>query len=181
MSTAEISFSPVQRQLAAYEEAWRADHDEALRCRVEEDLLAVGVMLFHLLRRIEQTWRDQVFRGLREYSPEEDAAHQQHYRNWLRTSETSLSRLLPLEARFGSVANAAEFRDCVARAHALLAAWTPPALSPAVGLRDMQLDPQAANDLQQLLDRAGPADAPPSRPLRRLPTADASFLKKRTP
>jgi hypothetical protein len=41
----------------------------------------------------------------------------------------------------------------------------------------MQLGEQAAADLREILQRTGSAEAPPTRPLRRLPTGDASFFK----
>jgi hypothetical protein len=45
----------------------------------------------------------------------------------------------------------------------------------------MTLSPEAAAELQRLLDRAGPASTPPPRPLRKIEAADPSFLKEAAP
>jgi hypothetical protein len=166
----------------AYEESWKEDHDVALRCRDVEEVLAVGIAVFELLRRVEQTWREAVFREVEDFNAEDDAAIRQCYHNWLLPTEAFLGRLPPFERRFGAIEGVAEIRDRVQEARGLLASWQPPALSGAVGLREMQLDEAGATGLRSLLDRAGPPGAPPTRPLRPVPMADASFLKKdRTP
>jgi hypothetical protein len=171
--------SALRRQIAAYEESWKADHEAAMRCRDVEDVLAVGIMTFQLLERREQSWRDRVFRGTEDYRAEDDAATREGFDRWLATTEALLNRVAVLEQQFGSVEGAAELSRCAERARLLLAKWRAPALSAAVGLRESQLDPESAKTLQALLDRAGDAQTPPPRPLRRLPTAEASLLRKR--
>jgi len=50
-----------------------------------------------------------------------------------------------------------------------------PHLSLAVGLRDMVLSPEAASQLDQLIEEA--TTNPPPMPQRRMQTGDASLLK----
>lgn len=176
MSAVGTRLAPIQKQLEAYEESWREDHKAALRCRDVEEVLAVGTMIFQLIQRLEQSWRDRVFRGTEEYTAEEEAAIQRYYRAWLPLSEKVLSELLLLERPFGSVEGADELRRCTEQVREILSAWSAPQLSAAVGLREMQLDEQGARELRTLLDRAGTPETPPTRPLRRFPVADTSFL-----
>jgi hypothetical protein len=175
MNSTERRFDPVWRQIAVYEESWQQDHDEAMRCRDLEDGLAVGVALFHLIERIDQSWRDRVFRGAEPFQAEDDAAIRLLYELWLHPSGRITARIEQFEAKFENVERAGEFRVCRRRALETLAAWSPPALSAAVGLREMTLGAEAAGELQALLDRP---PASPVRPSRRLPVADSSFLRK---
>ncbi len=169
--------SPVQRQLEAYEESWKQDHQAALACREWEDTIVVGISLFRLLREREDTWRERVFRGVEEYAEADDQSVQASFRDWLRMTEELLTRLPALEKQFGTVERAEELRRCVEEARDLLAGWAPPGLSRAVGLRDMTLSSEAAAELDKLLKRAGDAETPPTRPLRRLPAADPDFVE----
>ena len=41
--------SPVYRQLEAYEETWKGDHRQVLPGCDGEDVMAVGIALFHML------------------------------------------------------------------------------------------------------------------------------------
>jgi hypothetical protein len=80
-----------------------------------------------------------------------------------------------LEKQFGVVEGAVEARACVVEARRLLDQWQPPRLATAVGLRDMTLTPQAAADLDRIIQET--TANPPPMPTRRLETRDASFLK----
>jgi hypothetical protein len=181
MSAAPTKFAPVRRQLDAYKESWMKDHEAAMQCQHTEEILAIGITLFDLLQRIEHGWRERVFRGEEEYNDHDNAVLLGFYRDWLTSTDSTLGSLAELERDFGKIEGAAECQDRAERVRQLLATWQPPSLSSAVGLREMQLDDQAAAELQALIDRAGGPETPPTRPLRRLPTADPSFLKKPTP
>jgi hypothetical protein len=162
MSTTEPRRSPVYRQLEAYEESWKGEHDEAMACRDLEDTISVGIALFRLLERFEDSWRERVFRGAEAYSEEEDRSVQGSFRAWLQVTEDVLNAVPALEQRFGSVDGSGELRECAARAHVLLDGWQPPRLSRAVGLREMTLSPEAAAEFRGILEEA--KTKPPSRP-----------------
>jgi len=148
-----------------------------MACHDMEDTVSVGLAIFHLLKRAEDLWRDRIFRGVEEFSDEEDRATQSLFRSWLAVTEDVLKAVPRLEAQFGSVDGVGELRDYVAEAHSLLAGWQPPRLSRAVGLREQTLIPEAAAELERLTQEAGAN--PPSMPTRTLPTEDPSFLFKR--
>jgi hypothetical protein len=167
MSTVERRHSPVQRQLEAYEESWMGDHRAAMACRDVEDTLAVGVAVFRLLRRVEDSWRERVFRGSEDFAEEDDRWVQGSFRGWLQVTEDVLNALPTLEQRFGSVDGADELRECAGQARALLEAWQPPRLSRAVGLREMTLSPEAVTELDRILAEA--KENPPPTPTGPIP------------
>jgi hypothetical protein len=185
MSTAERRRSPVYRLLEAYEESWKKDHDEALACRDWEDALAVGLAVFRMVWERQDAWRDQVFRGVISYAEEDNREHQARLSNWLATTREVLSEILPgLEARFGTVAGAAELRRCAEVVEGVLSAWQPPRLSRSVGLREMTLTPEAAAEFDRLLEEAKKNPPPtPAGPMPQEISAEEFFalLKQRRP
>src|SRR5260370_18633181 len=106
MSLTAKRFDPIRRQLAAYEESWKADHDAALRRCDVEDLVAVGLATVQLLQRIEDAWRDRVFRGSAGFTTEDDAGGREGWRLWLLTAPAKLQEKPPFEHRFRHVAEA---------------------------------------------------------------------------
>ncbi len=175
MTTPRRHSSPVQRQLEAYEESWQREHRDAMACRDLEDTIAVGVGLGRVLLRLDDNWRDRVFRGTEEYTPEYDRLLQGFFRIWLQVTEDILRCVPPFEERFGAVSGADEARECTAKVTELLASWQPPHLARAVGSREMILTPEAAADLDRVIQQA--RDNPPPMPTRHLETRDPSFLK----
>ena len=177
MNTVDKGRSPVYRQLEAYEETWKRDHSEAMACRDWEDAIAVGINIFQMLQEREQAWRDQVFRGVVPYSENDNLDHQTRFANWLDTTREVLTEVLPeLEKRFGVVEGAPELRRCAELAEKILREWQPPRLSRAVGLREMTLSPEAATELDQIIDEA--KTSPPAMPPRQLETKGPDFLLK---
>jgi len=160
MTIADRRRSPVQRQLEAYEESWVHDHQAAMACRDREDTISVGIAVFRLIERVEDSWRERVFRGTEDFAEEDDRWVQCLYRGWLPVTEAVLNEVHALEQRFGSVDVAAELRDCAARARSLLRDWQPPRLSAAVGLREMTLTSEAAAELDRII-AAGKKTPPP--------------------
>ena len=176
MSAVEQHRSPVYRQLEAYGETWKRDHDAAMACRDWEDAIAIGVNIFHMLQEREQAWRDEVFRGAIPYSEDDNLDHQTRFAGWSETTREVLAEILPiLEKRFGMVAGADELRRCAQLAEAIVSRWQPPRLAAAVGQREMTLSPQAAGELDRLIEEA--KTTPPSMPKRQWDVRDASFLK----
>jgi hypothetical protein len=176
MNPVERRRSPVQRQLEAYEEFWKKDYAEAMACRDWEDAIAIGINIFHMLQEREQSWREQVFRGVLPLSEEDDFDHRGRFADWLDTTKEVLAETLPeLEKRFGAVEGADELRRCAELAERILLAWQLPRLSMAVGLREMTLPPEAAAELDRIIAESKNAPAP--LPIHRMEIKDASFLK----
>lgn len=177
MSTVAKGRSPVYRQLEAYEETWKRDHTAAMVCRDWEDAIVVGVNIFQMLQQREQAWRDQVFRGTLAYAEEDNLDHQARFENWLVTTTTVLSAILPeLEKHFGDVEAAQELRRCAELAERILRQWQPPRLSRAVGLRELTLSAEAATELDRLLEHA--KQTLPAMPSRQLDKQSPDFLLK---
>lgn len=171
MNTADRRGLPVYRQLEAYAESWKPNHAEAMACRDWEDAIAVGLAIYRMVWERQHAWRDQVFRGVIPYSEEDDRDHQARLANWLGTTKDVLSESLPgLEARFGEVEGAAEFRRCAEAVEGVLSAWVPPRLSMAVGLREQTLSPEAAAELERILAeaRSQPAEVVPGPPMQQM-------------
>jgi hypothetical protein len=183
MSSTERHRSPVYRQLEAYEEAWKAGHEDAMVCRDGEDAIAVGLAIYHMLWERQHAWRDRVFRGAIPYSEEDERDHQARLADWLATTTEVLAETLPrLEARFGTVEGAAQLRRCAEAVEAILSAWVPPRLSRAVGLRDQTLSPEAAAEFDRILSEAQTKPPPvPAGPIPQIISAEEFFAQLKPP
>jgi hypothetical protein len=158
MSATERGFTSAQRHLEVFEEAWRTDHEAAMRCRDGEGFLAEAVWVFRLIERLCRTWRDSVYRGLEQTDAELDRFLKGLYERWIQMTTATGPDLVRLERDFGFVEGAEEFRECLARAETELATWAParPARSPA--LRTWDVTTEEADELRTLLE------APPGSP-----------------
>ena len=160
---------PIDRQLEAYEEAWKQDHIEAMRCRDFEETLAVGIAIFRALVQIDTTWRERVSRGVEEYSVEEDQALRASFLSWLRPCAQGLERLRYFETRFDAVEGSAEFRRCCEEAKEIVAEWKSPA-PPVQGSEEENIVAHTDRalttaELAQALDRVSKPSEQPSVPL----------------
>ena len=114
------------RQLEAYEEGWKVDHDEAMRCRDFEENLAVGINIFHSLMQVDVTRRHRIESGREEFIASEDGDMLGWFRWWLRPTEGAMARIRYFEQKFGAVDGAAEFRRCCEEAKEIVTEWKPP-------------------------------------------------------
>lgn len=138
--------------VADYAEVWEQDHREAMECSEFEADLALGVALFRFL---------EVLRLRAERRATDDAqplprdGMSAHYARLIETAGARLAELTGFEERFGPVANAIEFRECLRQAEVTLAAWHQPR---AVGSRTIPLTEDEAQQLHAL------CAAPPGSP-----------------
>jgi hypothetical protein len=156
MTIAERRDSPVRRQVEAYEESWQKDHLALGQCWACEDTIAVGLATGMLLERVDRSWRDRVFRGVEDYSAEADDLSRTLFRVWLRVTASVLDQAARLEKEYGTVEGASELRQAEERIRVRLDEWQAPRLSRAVGLREMTLSPEAAAQLDQVLQQTPP-------------------------
>jgi hypothetical protein len=176
MSTVERRYSPVSRQVEAYEEAWKKDHTAVQECWGWEDTLAVGISTGQLLERVDRAWRDRVFRGTEDFAEEANEAYHTLFMVWLRVTDAVLARVVELESQFRMVDGAAELRDVAGRVRSHLEQWDKPRLSLAVGLREQTLSPEAAADLDRILEEAKKNPPPlPAGPVPQEISADEFF------
>jgi hypothetical protein len=177
MSSVEKRRSPVDRQLEAYEESWKKDHAELQACWAWEDTIAVGIATHSLIERADRTWRDRVFRGTEAYSEESNTSFRSHFERWLGVTEDVLAQAARLQKTYGTVEGVPELRQASENVRGHLANWQPPRLSSAVGLREMVLSPQAADELDRILDVAKQSQAEPPRP--KMEELSAAELRER--
>lgn len=141
---------PISRQLEAYEDGWKTDHDEAMRCWDFEENLAVGISIFRALVQLDVNRRQRIAQGVEELSAEEDQAMLAWFQWWLRPRDQALARLRALEEKFDTLSRAAEFRHCCEEAEEIVAEWRPA----APGL--------AADQMQKIVAHTSEAHTPAS-------------------
>jgi hypothetical protein len=151
--------SPIGRQLQAYEEGWKADHDEAMQFWAFQESLSVGIAIFNVITRRDATWRGRVSRGIEPFSSEENEEVLGLFQWWLRCCDMAMKRLEHFEHLFGSVEGATKLRECCGTAQERVANWVPPALSKAPGLQAAEFDEVEAKKLSMIL-KSGKARLP---------------------
>jgi hypothetical protein len=154
MDTLERTRSPVRRQVEAYEESWKNDHDTLKVSWALEDTISIGLATFLVLKRAENSWRDRVFSGGEQYSEEANRFFIRQHEIWLFTTEHVLALAVELEQRGGAVEGADQLREQAEQAKQRLATWSSPRLSAAVGLREMSVPKEAADELNRILTEA---------------------------
>lgn len=149
-------------QLDSYEEAWKAAHIEAMELWETEEPLEVGVAMLSLIVPKVHHWKQQVFRG--------SVAHVDAYEVLLRAiavwgRDFSELILTDVERRFGErVEDLRHYAALVAVAKDLrteLHAWSSPRLSPAIGLRELDMTEESAAEFDRILARPA-KPVPPS-------------------
>lgn len=175
MNVAGTHRDAIAKQLEAYGESWRLEHEEVKRCWAFEDTLAVGLSLFKLINARHRTWHHRLITGLEKYDPADEEAIKDRYRWWLRPSDQVMERLNQLERDY-PVEGAQEFRRYCREAQEILAHWRSPRLATPVALKELPLDPQEISGLRRMLDEANDTGRYP-RPAQEMPTGDASLLR----
>src|SRR5947207_1314681 len=134
MTTAARQHSAVRRQLEAYEESWRQDHEALEECWAWEDAVSVAMSCYSLTEEVTEAWRTRVFRGTEPESDGSNAFYLGLYEDWLRVTEKVLETIAGME-RGWMVEGGDRLRCAAASAREALAKWKPPRISQAVGLR----------------------------------------------
>ena len=99
----------VRRQVEAYEESWKEDHDAV------QELWGLGGCHRHrhchraLLQRSEKGWRERVFRGIEPFSEDTNQFYLTLYRVWLQVTDSVLAVITGLEGDYPGVQGAPEF------------------------------------------------------------------------
>jgi hypothetical protein len=146
--------SPVRRQVEAYEESWKNDHEALKVCWAPEDTISIGLATSTVLQRAERSWRDRVFRGAEEYTDEANKFFFGLNKLWLSITEHMVARAADLEPDCGTLEGADQLREKVRQAKRHLETWNSPRLSAAVGLREMDVPREAADALNRIVSDA---------------------------
>jgi hypothetical protein len=152
---------PLAKQLEVYEESWKAEHEEVKRTLWRfEDQLAVGLALFKAIHDRYWTWRERVCRGVRAYDPEEEQEIKGRFAGWLRPCEEVERVLILLEAQYGPIEGAPQFRRFFQEASQILEKWTRPEPAPAPTRVSSHTDQATTmGQMAEALDRVSrPAD-----------------------
>jgi hypothetical protein len=177
MAEQRTRLASARRYLEVFEESWKADHDDAMRCRDFEEIAAEATKVFELVDELVRQRRECVFRGLQDPNPQLDEEEKNLYADWLRLTEEDVPHLEGLEKTYGVVEGAERLRACREKARTFLAKWAPAVPSMAVGLRVHDLTEEDADELRALLN------APPGAPgrlkwePRSVPPGDPSALR----
>jgi len=127
--------SPYRRQLKAYEESWKSEHEsEAWKTDHEEvkrrlwcfeDKLKLGLALFQAIHAGYWNWRCRISDRKQKFQPEDNVCWREVWEWWLRPCDSVISQLEELEKEYGrgSVEEGAEFRRNCEEARELLRSW----------------------------------------------------------
>jgi hypothetical protein len=163
-TSGSLAESPVARQVEAYQEAWQTDHEAVKECWEVEECIAVGIASADVLERAERLWRERVFRGTCPAAPERDLFFRSLVVAWLKVSNQVLQETTDLEKKYGRVEGAHELRAVAVKLRDKLTHWQPPRLATAVGLRDITLTPEAAQEMDRILGEAKVKPRHPNTP-----------------
>jgi hypothetical protein len=100
-------------------EAWKKDHDEAMECQDLEDMLGLGIALYHMIRRGDEAWSKKVQAGTVAFDADRAKTIHGAYEWWMIPCDTLLATVQKMEVAF-QVEHAEEFRRCVRRVRHLL-------------------------------------------------------------
>jgi hypothetical protein len=101
-------------------ERWNADSKAAERCIRLELRLAIGILQYNMLNRIDEVWRTYVLRGAVEYSVKMDEQIGDLYRLWYKSCARLLPHLAACEKEGFVVEGAMEFRSACREAEGIL-------------------------------------------------------------
>ena len=170
-------FANARKHLELFEETWKPDHEEAMRCRDFEEFLAEATMVFGLLNDVCHLRREYVYRGMEEPNAEHDTAEKELYGRWLAMVESEIGRLEALEQSFGIVEGADKLRGCICDARSFLQNWMPAVQALALGSRVVEFSGEDADQIQALLKAPPGSPGRPTRAARSIPKGDPSLLK----
>jgi hypothetical protein len=133
---------------------WKTKHsDLAERCWPWEDLAAKANFLFGRILDLDTDVQEEILAGRMEYDAEFDNKLRGLLREWLEVSEDVLPHLVRLEAEYEVIDGAAQLRDNIEQARAIL---TPDdqlfRAERLVELRDAAIDAHRRGMTESLLD-----------------------------
>ena len=183
----QMADSPVRRQMDAYRESWKVEHDAVQECWIAEDTIRIGIATLEVLRGAERSWRRRVLLGNEPDVREASDFFYGMYARWLDITKSVLEKAALLEHEYQAdrgqsdgrrlVDGASALREAESRVEADVTAWKLPHPSVSVGMREIILSPDAAIALDAILERSNGVPPPiPAGPVPRKATM-AEFLE----
>ncbi len=81
----------------SYQDAWLADHQQAMACLDLEEKIALGSFLFELITKVDERYRLQVLQGQEEYREEFSRSVLELYRQWSSPCRKALEEIAAME------------------------------------------------------------------------------------
>ncbi len=85
----------------SYQDAWLADHQQAMACLDLEEKIALGSFLFELITKVDERYRLQVLQGQEEYREEFSRSVLELYRQWSSPCRKALEEIAAMQPCFG--------------------------------------------------------------------------------
>jgi hypothetical protein len=111
---------PVRRQVEAFVDSWKHDHDLAMQCFDREEYVATGISVFDNLHRRYLRHMEEVNNGDLDYDPSEIQEFATLFSDWLEVGESLMRNVAECGRLFGPVHDTDRFRDCQEKAKKLL-------------------------------------------------------------
>ena len=105
-----IAAGVVAEQLNQEQDAWKAQHAEAMECRDFEDLLRRGLTFYQMIRFTDKAWSRKVQDGRLPFKKGKLREIHQLYEWWSKPCDSVMSRLQEMEKGF-RIDGAEEFRE----------------------------------------------------------------------
>jgi hypothetical protein len=125
METDYLAFRNAQKHVQSYSQESQdvmARHAEAMDCRNCEAFLQMGIDAFEWLMRADRAFRMAVYRGEKEYDPENEKSLRNLCKNWLGPCDVAEQWIETQLTRGYEIDNLVEFRECVRQMSAIVEA-----------------------------------------------------------
>jgi hypothetical protein len=152
-------------------EPWQHHHARAMACCDLEDWLDLGNSISEAIFRVRHR------RGVTDHAVRQEIV--ELYQDWLKTCLEVLACIEMFVQRGYHVQGAEPFRQHCEEAKAFLKEHRAAEFETRIGLRDLTLCPEAAEQLTQILDDTKNSAPRPTYPPRSVPLVDAAVLRRR--
>jgi hypothetical protein len=161
-----------RRMVSAYAEEhapWKSGHDAAMECRDLEDSLCFGNAVFAAISELKRRHTT--------LDPEVTQLIEDCYRFWMKPCPRKLSEIDQFERDGFVVEGAGPFRlNCAKATEVLMCMDREAAVEARVGFRNVTLTPEAAEQLERILENPSSRAPRPTYEPQSIPLADASIL-----
>lgn len=117
---AQYSIRKYQKSSKSYEEKWKTDHEEAMKCMDFEAIIAFGLSIYQFLNNLDEMWRMNVLKGQMAHDKSVDDVIDKLYRAWSEPCGHLLNSLASFEKAGYEITGADKFRAACREVEGLL-------------------------------------------------------------